>query len=149
MSSAAQATPVRQENLIAYEGGIKGEWLHHQLSMNGAVFYYDYTNKQILGAETDPIFGPLAELVNVPKSHVIGFEVSGILAPEFLRGLTIVPAVSYQDSHIDHCSPSPRYPGCIGGDYYTPDAFSKVVDVTGQSFPSAPDWQASLDAEYD
>jgi outer membrane receptor protein involved in Fe transport len=149
MSSAAQATPVRQENLIAYEGGFKGNWLHNQASLNGAVFYYDYTNKQILGAETDPIFGPLAELVNVPKSHVIGFELSGILAPEFLKGLTLVPAVSYQYSHIDHCNPSPKYPGCIDGDYNTPDAFSKIVDVTGQGFPSAPDWQASLDVEYD
>jgi outer membrane receptor protein involved in Fe transport len=149
MSSAAQATPVRQENLIAYEGGIKGNWLHNQLTANGAVFYYDYSNKQILGAETDPVFGPLAELVNVPKSHVIGFELSGTYTPEWLKGLSIVPAVSYQYSHIDHCTPSPRYPGCIDGNFFTPDAFSKTVNVTGQAFPSAPDWQASFDAEYD
>jgi iron complex outermembrane receptor protein len=149
MSSAAQATPVRQENLIAYEGGFKGNWLHNQATLNGAIFYYDYSNKQILGAETDPIFGPLAELVNVPKSHVIGFELSGTYAPGWLRGLTIVPAVSYQYSHIDHCTPSPRYPGCINGNFFTPDAFSKTVNVTGQAFPSAPDWQASFDAEYD
>src|SRR6202012_708117 len=73
MSSAAQANPVHQENLISYEGGFKGTWFDHQVTLNGAGFYYDYTDKQILGAETDPIFGPLATLVNVPKSHVIGF----------------------------------------------------------------------------
>ena len=149
MSSANQATPVRQENLIAYEGGFKGNWLHNQATLDGAIFYYDYSNKQILGAETDPIFGPLAELVNVPKSHVIGFELSGNYAPEWLRGLSVVPAVSYQYSHIDHCTPSPKYPGCIGGNFFTPDAFSQTVNVTGQAFPSAPDWQASFDAEYD
>jgi outer membrane receptor protein involved in Fe transport len=149
MSSSNQATPVRQENLIAYEGGVKGNWMHNQLTMNGAFFYYDYSNKQILGAETDPIFGPLPELVNVPKSHVIGFEMSGTYAPEWLRGLTVVPAVSYQYSHIDHCTPSPRYPGCIDGNFFTPDAFTHTVNVTGQAFPSAPDWQASFDAEYD
>jgi iron complex outermembrane receptor protein len=148
MSSAAQANPVHQENLLSYEGGFKGNWLHNQLNLNGAVFYYDYTDKQILGAETDPIFGPLATLVNVPKSHVIGFELTGALAPEFLHGLTITPAVSYQHSRIDNCTPS-QSPGCFDGAFHTPDAFSKIVNVTGQSFPSAPEFQASVDVEYD
>jgi outer membrane receptor protein involved in Fe transport len=153
MSSSAQATPVRQENLISYEGGFKGTWLDNQVTLNGAGFYYDYTDKQILGAETDPVFGPLAELVNVPKSHVIGFEVNGVFTPHFLEGLTVTPAVSYQASHIDKCTGPFVVTGAVGcnpnGHFVTPDAFSRNVDVFGQAFPSAPFWQASLDAEYD
>ncbi|HZZ89923.1 MAG TPA: TonB-dependent receptor, partial [Caulobacteraceae bacterium] len=153
MSSAAQATPVRQEGLLAYEVGAKATAFDHQLSVAGAFFYYDYKDKQILGAETDPIFGPLAELVNVPNSHVIGFELSGTWRPEMLHGLTLTPAVSYQNTHIDNCT-GPRVAlGAIGcgpdGHFVTPDAFSKNVDVTGQSFPSAPEWQASIDGQYD
>jgi iron complex outermembrane receptor protein len=153
MSSAAQAVPVKQEALLSYEVGAKGSWFDHQLTATGAFFYYDYKDKQILGAETDPIFGPLAELVNVPNSHVIGFEISGAIAPEAIRGLTITPAVSYQNSHIDNCTGARVAVGAIGcnpnGHFITPDAFSQNVDVTGQSFPSAPEWQASVDGEYD
>jgi outer membrane receptor protein involved in Fe transport len=153
MSSAAQAAPVKQEGLLSYEVGAKGSWFDHQLTAAGAFFYYDYKDKQILGAETDPIFGPLAELVNVPNSHVIGFELSGAYAPEALKGLTLTPSVSYQNSHIDNCTGVRVAAGAIGcnpdGHFITPDAFSQNVDVTGQSFPSAPEWQASFDAEYD
>jgi outer membrane receptor protein involved in Fe transport len=153
MSSAAQAVPVRQEGLLSYEVGEKGTWFDHQLIVDGAFFYYDYKDKQILGAETDPIFGPLAELVNVPNSHVIGFELSGAWEPEAIKGLTITPAVSYQNSHIDNCTGVRVATGAIGcnpnGHFITPDAFSQNVDVTGQSFPSAPEWQASVDGEYD
>lgn len=153
MSSSAQATPVHQEGLLAYEVGLKGSWLEHQLTVDAAVFYYDYKDKQILGAETDPIFGPLAELVNVPKSRVVGFELSGAWAPDFIRGLTITPAVSYQNSRILQCTGVRVAAGAIGcnpnGHFITPDAFSQNVDVTGQSFPSAPEWQASVDGEYD
>jgi len=153
MSSAAQAVPVRQEGLLSYEVGAKGSWLDHQLSMAGAFFYYDYKDKQILGAETDPIFGPLAELVNVPNSHVIGFELSGTFAPEAIQGLSITPAISMQNSHIDNCTGVRVAAGAIGcnpnGHFITPDAFSQNVDVTGQAFPSAPEWQASIDGEYD
>ncbi|HVM98919.1 MAG TPA: TonB-dependent receptor, partial [Caulobacteraceae bacterium] len=153
MSSAAQAVPVRQEGLLSYEVGAKGSWFEHQLIVDGAFFYYDYKDKQILGAETDPIFGPLAQLVNVPNSHVIGFELSGTWAPEAIKGLTITPSVSYQNSHIDNCTGIRVAAGAIGcnpnGHFITPDAFSQNVDVTGQSFPSAPEWQASVNGEYD
>jgi iron complex outermembrane receptor protein len=153
MSSAAQAVPVRQEGLLSYEVGAKGSWFDHQLTAAGAFFYYDYKDKQILGAETDPIFGPLAELVNVPNSHVIGFELSGAITPDAIKGLTITPGVSYQNSRIDDCTGARVAVGAIGcnpdGHFITPDAFSQNVDVTGQSFPSAPEWQASVDGEYD
>ncbi len=153
MSSAAQAVPVKQEGLLSYEVGFKSQWFDNQLLLNGAFFYYDYKDKQILGAETDPIFGPLAELVNVPNSHVIGFELSGAYAPEAIKGLTLTPSLSYQNSRIDNCTGVRVAAGAIGcnpnGHFITPDAFSQNVDVTGQAFPSAPEWQASFDGEYD
>jgi outer membrane receptor protein involved in Fe transport len=150
MSSSAQAVPVSQENLLAYEVGAKGNWFNNQATLNGAFFYYDYTDKQILGAETDPIFGPLATLVNVPKSHVIGFEVSGVLTPQALEGLTLSAGLSYQHSRIDKCSGgASNFGNCVDGHYITPDAFSKPVDILGQDFPSAPEVQAYFDGQYD
>ena len=62
-------------------------------------FYYDYTDKQLLGALEDPIFGSLPALVNVPESHVVGAEVVMTWKP--VAGLTISPSISYADTEVD------------------------------------------------
>ncbi len=162
LATFVQANPVVQEALQSYEVGFKSSFIHHSLQVNGAFFYYDYTNKQILGAVSDQLFGALPSLVNVPKSHVIGFEVSGSYAPDWIRGLTITPAVSYQYSRIDTsskntCAPppaqtNPATPGvvnCVAGHYYNFDAFNQYADFTNEAFPQAPEWQGSVDAQYD
>ncbi len=149
-----QNAPARQESLLSYEVGFKGTWFERQLQLDGAFFYYDYNDKQILGAVADPVFGALAELVNVPHSHVIGFELSAIVAPDFFRGLTITPSVSYQNSRIDGCQDTVAATAsgsCKNGDYYATTPFPQTgqVDVTGEHYPDAPVWEATLDAEYD
>jgi outer membrane receptor protein involved in Fe transport len=160
MSTWTQAHPVVQEGLLAYEGGFKSTLFDHQLTINGAGFYYDYTDKQILGAIPDVLFGALPALVNVPQSHVIGFELSGVYTPEWLHGLTVTPAVSYQHSNIDSSSRNvctdlinatlaASGQSCIPGHFYNYDAYSQLADFTNERFPSAPEWQASVDAEYD
>ena len=42
--SVPQFQPVQPEKIISYEGGLK--YASHSLSVNAAVFYYDYKNKQ-------------------------------------------------------------------------------------------------------
>jgi outer membrane receptor protein involved in Fe transport len=161
LATFQQTHPAVQESLLSYEAGVKSSLFDRQVQLNGAFFYYDYTDKQILGAVSDPLFGALPALVNVPKSHVIGFEVSGVIAPEALKGLTITPAVSFQHSRIDTssrntCAPPPAQtssttPGlvnCVAGHYYNFDAFNQYADFTNEPFPSAPEWQGSVDAEY-
>jgi hypothetical protein len=93
---------------------------------------------------------------------VVGFEFSGAYNPEWLRGLTITPAVSYQYSQVDtsssnKCAPPPAQsivgvPGfvkCIPGHFYGFDAYNEYADFTNENFPDAPRWQVSVDAEYD
>jgi outer membrane receptor protein involved in Fe transport len=167
LASDVQTHPVVQEGLLSYETGFKSSLFNRQVQANGAFFYYDYTDKQILGAVADPVYGSLPALVNVPKSHVIGFEFSGSYAPEWFRGLTITPSASFQDSKVDkssqnQCAPppaqDPAQPSsvnnpdlihCKAGDFYGYDAFGEYADFTGEHFPSAPEFQAHLDAEYD
>lgn len=148
LTAYTQLAPVFQEGLLSYEAGFKSTLFDHQLTVNGAGFYYDYTNKQILGSIIDPVFGPVQALVNIPKSHVVGFELSGVWAPAFLPGLAISPGVSHQSSRVDGCA-AVQSRACIGGDFFAYDAFGGRPDVTGQPFPMAPAWQATLDAEYD
>jgi len=129
---AAQLAPARQERLIAYEAGFKSRLLDDKLQLDGAFFYYDYKDKQILG-ETVTLFGPLPELINVPKSHVIGGELSATWRP--LPGLTITPGISYAHSEID-------------GDYFNYTPFGELANFKGQSFPQAPPLTSTVDAQY-
>ena len=172
LASDAQTHPVTQEGLLSYEAGFKTTLFDRQLQLNGAGFYYDYSDKQILGAVADVVYGALPALVNVPKSYVVGFEFSGTYAPEWLRGLVVSPAVSYQFSKIqassrNQCAPPPAQSNaappfglgpdtqvpniinCKPGDFYGFDAYGEYADFTGERFPSAPELQIHVDAEYD
>ncbi|MCC6920127.1 MAG: TonB-dependent receptor [Alphaproteobacteria bacterium] len=132
-TSAPQMLPVTQESVLAYEIGMKGSFFDGMLDLNGAVFYYDYKDKQITGAFIDPIFGPLARLVNIPKSHVQGFELSAVLRP--FEGLRIAPTVSYNKTEID--------------EYVGLDGRGIISDRSGDPFPQIPEWQVTVDAQYE
>jgi outer membrane receptor protein involved in Fe transport len=142
VASAAfyQLFPAKQEELLAYEVGGKAGLFDDTLQLNGAFFYYDYTDKQILGAVADLVFGSLPALVNVPESHVIGFELSGVWMP--FEGMRISPSVSYANTEID-------------GTFRNFDPFYNTAnngstkDFSGEPFPNVPDWQFNLDTQYE
>ena len=132
-SVASQFSPATQEAVQAYEVGFKATLLERTLQLNGAGFYYDYTDKQILGRVLDPVFGPLLKLVNVPHSDITGAELQLVWTP--LRGLTISAGGSYIDSQIlDHFT------------NYDPNGL--VKDFNGEAFPNTPKWQFVSDVEY-
>jgi outer membrane receptor protein involved in Fe transport len=130
-TSRAQFTPVRQEQLTAYELGIKTNF-NRVLQLNLAGYYYDYKDKQLLTQFVDPLFGLLPILANVPKSRVVGFDAEAVLKPT--RGLTWRAAVGYANTRID------KFAGY--------DAFSQAVDLSGKSFNYSPRWTGNTDVEY-
>ncbi|MBZ6377868.1 hypothetical protein B5C34_02705 [Pacificimonas flava] len=133
-SSFEQLEPAVQEQLTAYEVGAKSTLFDRQLQLNGALFYYDYKDKQILGSLNDPVFGALPALVNVPESEVKGFELSMVAAPT--SNINLSAGVSYAHSRVI-------------GDYFNFDPFSpQPVNFKDEPFPNAPPWQAYGDAEY-
>ncbi len=132
-SSFVQLEPARQEQLTAYEIGAKSTLFDRRLQLNGAVFYYDYKDKQILGALNDLVFGALPALVNVPKSDVKGFELSVVASPT--PALQFSGGVSYAKSRVK-------------GDYFNFDPFGRLANFKGQPFPSAPPWSGFVDAQY-
>lgn len=133
-SSVSQYTPVTQEKLTAYEAGFKLTLVDRAVQLNGAVFYYDYRDKQTLGSVilSPDIFGPLNLLVNIPKSKVKGAELQAVVRP--VQGLTLNGAVTYVDSEI--------------GDFTNFDPFGVVKNFKGEAFPNTPKWQWSLAADY-
>ncbi|MFA7584960.1 MAG: TonB-dependent receptor, partial [Novosphingobium sp.] len=131
-SQTPQTLPVVQEDLIAYEGGFKAK-LARGFSLDGAVFYYDYTNKQVRGKIVDFLFGVEERLVNLPKSHVFGMELQTTIQP--VRGLRLTANGTYLKTRID------KYSGL--------DSAGQPRNYKGTPFPASPKWQGFADAEYE
>ncbi len=134
-TSYAQLQPVTQESVIDYEGGFKVALLQRTVQLNGAVFYYDYTNKQFQGdiITTPNLFGALSTLLNIPKSDVIGGEISLDWRP--IKGLTTSIAGTFTKTSI--------------GDFTTLDPLGVPGNLKGNAFPYTPVAQIVDSAEYD
>ena len=106
-----------------------------RLQFNAATFYYDYTDKQILGAINDFVFGSLPALVNVPDSHVVGWEACATWEP--IDGFVFSPSISYAKSEIDghfrNFDP-----------FFNPVSNNSTKAFSGEPFPNAPKWQSNV-----
>ena len=131
-TSTLQYRPVIQESVTAYEAGVKHWLLDRRVHVNGAIFYYDYRDKQVFGVLKDPVFGPQAALVNVPKSYVFGLESDVSITP--ITGLTVAGAVTYLKTRIT------EYTG------YTP--LTTIRNFKGSRLPFAPTWTYSVAGDY-
>jgi outer membrane receptor protein involved in Fe transport len=131
-TARSQFQPVKQEKLTDYEAGFKLGLFDRKVQLNASGYYYDYRNKQLLTNTTDPIFGLLPVLANVPKSRVIGFDADVTVNP--VTGLTLRGAVGYADSKIK------SFQGF--------DAFNTPADLSGKPFNFSPKWTSTADVEY-
>ena len=129
----SQYTPVRQEQVTAYEIGFKSALLDRRVQLNGALFYYDYLDKQLKGRTIVPVFGPLEALVNVPKSRIKGAELQ--LVVTLVDGLRANFGATYIDSKVTRS-------------FTNYSAFGAVTDFDGYRFPYTPKWQLNADLEY-
>lgn len=129
---ADQYTPVKQEELTDYEIGFKSSvapWLH----INGALFHYDYSNKQLQGRRAVPIFRFLQALISVPRSRVNGAELE--IKAEPIQGLSLSGAGTFVSSKIK-------------GPFMAFTTFGVLRDIGGAAFPNTPRWQANANADY-
>lgn len=128
----ASFTPVSQEALQAYELGFRSNAIEG-LSIEGAIFRYDYTDKQQRGRkDTGFPFGLVATQVNIPKSRIDGAELSVGLRP--VKGLTLSGAAVYIDTKIK------EYTG------YSIEG--PLVNMQGLPLNFSPKWSVNLDANY-
>ncbi len=89
--------PFDPEILWAYEVGIKSNPID-SLSINAALFYYDYTDQQVLTAVFGPN-GPVGRFANAPKSTIYGGEVELTWQP--VANLNIIQAFGYKKGEYD------------------------------------------------
>jgi len=131
-----QYLPVNQESLTAYEPGFKLTLLDKTLQLNGAIYYYDYSNKQLQTRFKDPVFGELDTVQNIPKSSVKGAELEIVYRP--VAALTLSGSFTYVDAKIDefNCT-SP----CS-------NAVDQSGNFAGAKIPYTPKFQMNLNGDY-
>lgn len=134
-STTEQSQPVRQESLLSYEAGFKMSLIDRTLQANGAVFYYDYRNRQIRSKLMDPNFGPLDVLVNVPKSDVKGLELE--LTSNPIDWFSAYVNFTYLEAEVK------RYTGL------NPETLAVGQDFAGADLPYTPKYQISTGFNVD
>lgn len=131
---STQLAGIKQESVLAYEIGTKIELADRKIQIDGAAFYYDYTDKQLTGFQSIFPFGPIPSLVSIPKARVQGVELNVILRP--VSGLTLTVGGSHLKTKVLRDPPSPIGP------------FGGAGTFVGQRFPLTPKWQGVADLEY-
>ena len=128
----SQYLPVTQESVTSYEGGAKLGLFDRRVQLNGAVYYYDYKDKQLRSRTHDLVFGDLDILQNIPKSSVFGAEVELSVRPT--KGLSLVFAANYTDAKID------QFTGL--------SAAGVLANFANTAVPFTPKWQLSVNGDY-
>ncbi|MFN2098724.1 TonB-dependent receptor [Altererythrobacter sp. MF3-039] len=118
------------ESINSYELGSKNLLLDDRLTLNAAIFRYDYSDL-IVGN----IVGTLATNVNIPASRVQGFELEAVAEP--VPGLRLEGSLGLLDAEIrsqfESSDPS------RGGTFF---------DIQGNELPNAPSRTLKLAGEY-
>ncbi|MEQ8558164.1 MAG: TonB-dependent receptor [Henriciella sp.] len=132
-SKAEQNAPAKQEQLTAYEVGVKAGLLDQTLQANASLFYYDYKDKQVSSFFPDDIYTALARLQNAPEGEAYGLdaEVTWLLTDYLtaVGGLTLLQT---------------EY-----GSFPTTDFAGNPTNLQGDPFLYSPERTMSLSLLYD
>lgn len=129
----SELAPVTQESVLAYEAGFKASLVPNLLEASGAVFLYDYQDKQLQG-RLPTILGVLPGLVNVPKSEIRGAEFQANAFPA--DGLTLTLAGTYIESEVTE-------------DFNNFSILGLPSNFKGNAFPYTPKLQFVFDGQYE
>lgn len=139
-TTLAAATPVRPETIDAYEIGFKSD-IDYWLRLNGAVFYYDYTDIQQSALRED---GSGVVLLNAADATVKGGEIEATM--KFGRSLNVRAYATYLDASYDSFPGAqifdPRPDGLGGNDQTVP------YDASGSDMIRAPRTTFGINFDY-
>jgi iron complex outermembrane receptor protein len=141
---AASAFP--EEDLDAYEIGLKTDLDARRLRVNASLFDYAYRNVQIRQA----VFTGGVSVRSVPEARVHGAELETTFAP--VHAFLIHANLSYLDATLEKgiLQALPSDIGAIryGAQQFPPPATFPTEDIAGNRMTRAPKWQYSLGGEY-
>ncbi|NIB42285.1 TonB-dependent receptor [Pseudomaricurvus alkylphenolicus] len=137
-NTTQQLIPYTEEELTAFELGLKSTLLDGTLQLNAAAFWYDYEDKQ----EQDlavTFVGNISGLTNVPESRINGAELELKWLP--VEGLNINLGIAYLDTKVEKWEAVDP----------AASAWPTVVthDVSGIELAQAPEWQYNGQIKYE
>jgi outer membrane receptor protein involved in Fe transport len=125
-----QFNTVKPEFLDSYELSYRSQWLDRTLSLNGNVFYYDYTDQQVFFDETPGVGGiefPLTYILNAESSHAYGAELEARWRP--IVPLQLYASLGLMRTEFDS--------------FNSPDG-----NFSGNEFPDAPGYTVAAGGMY-
>ncbi|MEM8696444.1 MAG: TonB-dependent receptor [Pseudomonadota bacterium] len=121
-------TPFAPEFVWTYEIGFNSMFADRRVILNGAAFYSDYTNLQLLSITSDPQGGIVALIENAGKARIMGFELELTAMP--VPGLRFDAGLGYIDAEYTELDPG-------------------VNTITlDDDLVKTPEWSLTLGAEY-
>lgn len=131
------------EYVWSYEIGFRTETSDRTFALNGAGFYYDYTNLQIGFVNENSI----VETINAASARIWGVELEAVVRPA--DNLTFRVFGTYLNSrYTDFCNgyyaagvaSRPQYPACPSNPL--------LSDLSGNRLSNAPEFSVALFADY-
>ncbi|MEO1553511.1 MAG: TonB-dependent receptor, partial [Pseudomonadota bacterium] len=133
------------ETVLSYEAGAKTELLDNRVRLNGNVFYYEISDQQltVVGGQNNTV-----QLLNADKGEAYGFEMDleAVVTENFL----VTGGLSYNKTEIkDDLLLSPGCgTACTVLDPAVDIDGATFFNISGNSFPNAPEWIANTTARY-
>lgn len=145
-NTAAFREPFDEENVTSYELGLKSEWLNRRLRLNGALFHYKYTDKQVAQFEAGS-GGASSKIVNAGRANATGIEIDLTAMP--IDDLLLTLSYGYIDMEYDSFVTGVQDPA-TGFPVFDADGEALVADIssTAATNVASPKSSASLRAEY-
>lgn len=153
--STGQIEEFKPEEVWNYELGFKMDAWEQKLRLNTAVFYTDYTDRQLTTIRISPLGQISGALINAESSYISGIEFEAIVLP--VDNLQLTANVTFNDSDIEKyddfqiraASPGPVPEGCtrinVSG---AGEVDNCAVDRSDESLPRIPDSVFYLAAQY-
>jgi len=127
--------PYNPEYVWAYELGSKNRLMQGKLTLNGSVFYYDQSDKQIAYTGQGIVGQPTLIIQNVAAGKVFGAELEWQARP--IGNLLIEGSLSYLDStYKRYASADPAQPA------------AGVINLAGARQSFAPEWSYNIGVQY-
>lgn len=134
------------ETVLSYEIGAKTELADQRVRLNSAIYYYEISDQQltVVGGQDNNV-----QLFNADKGEAYGFELD--LEAIVTDNLLVTAGLSYNNTEIK--DDVLLVEGC-GGAICTVTDPTVTLDgrtffnISGNSFPNAPEWIANATARY-
>ncbi|GAB2505087.1 TonB-dependent receptor [Microbulbifer agarilyticus] len=132
----SQLAAYDEETILAYEAGIKSDWLDGRLRANAALFIYEREDVQ-MGAREDLGEGVVSpkRLVNIGDVETHGAEVDFTWLPT--ENLTLNAAFGYTDAEI------------ADSDYVNRSSLEIVGNLEGANIPNYSKYSSNLTGRYE